>query len=174
MKRPTPEERKPSGPGNHVLVRQRYASPCTAAPPGHGDREVHYLLFYDVTAAGQQASHPAGSLAIVTQASGASFVISRCSSRLECTVLLQAKLSSPNVLLALDDRLTRIEADDQPELHSLATGIRRDQEAVTAGLVLPLQFRRHGRQCQYRDDQAPDVRSRRLPAAPQARDPSPW
>jgi transposase len=40
-------------------------------------------------------------------------------------------------LLALDDWLTRVEADDQPELHSLATGIRRDQEAVTAGLALP-------------------------------------
>jgi len=40
-------------------------------------------------------------------------------------------------LLALDDWLTRVEADDQPELHSLAAGIRRDQEAVTAGLALP-------------------------------------
>ena len=28
-------------------------------------------------------------------------------------------------------------AGDQPELHSLAGGIRRDQEAVTAGLALP-------------------------------------
>ena len=40
-------------------------------------------------------------------------------------------------LLALEDWLTRVEADDQPELHSLATGIRRDQQAVTAGLALP-------------------------------------
>jgi transposase len=40
-------------------------------------------------------------------------------------------------LLALEDWLTRVEADDQPELHSLAAGIRRDQEAVTAGLALP-------------------------------------
>ena len=40
-------------------------------------------------------------------------------------------------LLALEDWLTRVKADDQPELHSLATGIRRDQEAVTAGLALP-------------------------------------
>jgi len=40
-------------------------------------------------------------------------------------------------LLALDDWLTRIEADDQPELHSFASGIRRDQDAVTAGLALP-------------------------------------
>ena len=40
-------------------------------------------------------------------------------------------------LLALEDWLTRVEADDQPQLHSFASGIRRDQEAVTAGLALP-------------------------------------
>jgi transposase len=40
-------------------------------------------------------------------------------------------------LLALEDWLTRVEADDQPELHSFANGIRRDQLAVTAGLALP-------------------------------------
>ncbi len=40
-------------------------------------------------------------------------------------------------LLALEDWLTRIEADDQPELRSFANGIRRDQQAVTAGLALP-------------------------------------
>ena len=33
--------------------------------------------------------------------------------------------------------LTAVEADDQPELHSFANGIRRDQQAVTAGLTLP-------------------------------------
>jgi len=38
---------------------------------------------------------------------------------------------------ALEGWLTRVEADDQPELHSLAAGIRRDQDAVTAGLSLP-------------------------------------
>jgi transposase len=40
-------------------------------------------------------------------------------------------------LLALEDWLTRVEADDQPHLHSFANGIRRDQQAVTAGLALP-------------------------------------
>jgi transposase len=40
-------------------------------------------------------------------------------------------------LLALEDWLTRVQADDQPELHSFANGIRRDQQAVTAGLALP-------------------------------------
>jgi transposase len=40
-------------------------------------------------------------------------------------------------LLELEDWLTQAEADDQPELHSFARGIRRDQQAVTAGLALP-------------------------------------
>jgi transposase len=40
-------------------------------------------------------------------------------------------------LLALEDWLAAVEADDQPQLHSFARGIRRDQEAVTAGLALP-------------------------------------
>jgi transposase len=37
----------------------------------------------------------------------------------------------------LEGWLTAVEADDQPELHSFANGIRRDQQAVTAGLTLP-------------------------------------
>ena len=39
-------------------------------------------------------------------------------------------------LLALEDWLTQAEAGDQPGLHSFARGIRRDQQAVTAGLAL--------------------------------------
>ena len=37
----------------------------------------------------------------------------------------------------LDGWLTAVETDDQPDLHSFATGIRNDQEAVTNGLTLP-------------------------------------
>ena len=33
--------------------------------------------------------------------------------------------------------LERVEADDQPELHTFAAGIRQDLAAVTAGLTLP-------------------------------------
>ncbi|HEU5387648.1 MAG TPA: transposase [Streptosporangiaceae bacterium] len=40
-------------------------------------------------------------------------------------------------LLALEDWLTAVEAGDHPGLHSFARGIRRDQQAVTAGLALP-------------------------------------
>jgi transposase len=38
---------------------------------------------------------------------------------------------------ALDKWLTAVEADDQPELRSFATGIRKDKEAVINGLTLP-------------------------------------
>jgi transposase len=37
----------------------------------------------------------------------------------------------------LDQWLAAVESDDQPELHSLATGIRKDKEAVINGLTLP-------------------------------------
>jgi transposase len=40
-------------------------------------------------------------------------------------------------LLALENWLTAVEASDLPELRSFANGIRRDQQAVTAGLSLP-------------------------------------
>jgi transposase len=33
--------------------------------------------------------------------------------------------------------LERAEADDQPELHTVATGIRQDLAAVTAGIAQP-------------------------------------
>ena len=37
----------------------------------------------------------------------------------------------------LDQWLTDVDADDQPQLHSFANGIRRDHDAVRAGLTLP-------------------------------------
>jgi transposase len=37
----------------------------------------------------------------------------------------------------LETWLANVDADDQPELHSFAAGIRRDLQAVTAGLTLP-------------------------------------
>jgi transposase len=40
-------------------------------------------------------------------------------------------------LLALEDWLAQAEASDLPQLRSFAHGIRRDQQAVTAGLSLP-------------------------------------
>ena len=37
----------------------------------------------------------------------------------------------------LDDWLAAVEADDQPDLHSFARGIRHDHDAVRNGLTLP-------------------------------------
>jgi transposase len=37
----------------------------------------------------------------------------------------------------LDDWITAVEADDQPDLHSFARGLRRDHDAVVSGLTLP-------------------------------------
>ncbi len=37
----------------------------------------------------------------------------------------------------LEQWLADVEADDQPQLHSFATGIRQDLHAVTNGLTLP-------------------------------------
>jgi transposase len=47
---------------------------------------------------------------------------------------MMANLSGSN---SLDPWLAAVEADDQPELHSFATGIRNDKEAVMNGLTLP-------------------------------------
>jgi transposase len=37
----------------------------------------------------------------------------------------------------LDGWMHAVESDDQPALHTLVTGLRRDHAAVTAGLTLP-------------------------------------
>jgi transposase len=37
----------------------------------------------------------------------------------------------------LETWMTTVAGDDLPELHSFVTGLRRDQDAVTAGLTLP-------------------------------------
>jgi transposase len=69
----------------------------------------------------------------------------------------------------LEGWLTAIEADDQPELHSFANGIRRDQHAVTAGLTLPYSSAAVEGNVNriFKDDQTPDVRPGRLRPAPQ-------
>ena len=55
-------------------------------------------------------------------------------------------------LPALEDRLTQVEAADQPGLHSFARGIRRDQQAVTAGLALPYSSGAlEGKNCKIKD-----------------------
>ena len=68
----------------------------------------------------------------------------------------------------LENWLAAVEADDQSGLRSLAAGIRNDQQAVTNGLTLHWNSG-HGGQRHKQDDQASDVRPRRLQPAPQAR-----
>ena len=78
-------------------------------------------------------------------------------------------------LLALEDWLTQIEAGDQPELRSFANGIRRDQQAVTAGLALPCNSgTMEGNVNKIKMIKRQMFGRARLPATPQARTPSPW
>jgi len=72
--------------------------------------------------------------------------------------------------------LATVEADDgQPELRSFATGIRNDQQAVTNGLTLPYSSGKVEGTVNMSDenDQAADVRARRIRPAPHPRHPSP-
>jgi hypothetical protein len=69
----------------------------------------------------------------------------------------------------LEAWLAAVEADDQPGLRSLATGIRHDQQAVTNGLTLHWNSGKVEGTVNCQDDQAPDVRPRRLRPATQAR-----
>ena len=69
-------------------------------------------------------------------------------------------------LLALEDWLTRVEAADQPQLHSFAAGIRRDQQAVTAGLALP--YSSAAMERDVAELGRPDAQRGRHPAGPAA------
>jgi len=76
---------------------------------------------------------------------------------------------------ALDDWLAAAGADDQPELHLFATGIRQDKQAALNGLTLPYSSGRVEGTVNIKDQdgQAPDVRPSRLPAAPPTRHDAP-
>jgi transposase len=69
----------------------------------------------------------------------------------------------------LEGWLTAVEADDQPELHSFANGIRRDQQAVTVGLTLP-----HSSAAVEGNVTKIKMLKRQIQTAPQARHPPPW
>jgi hypothetical protein len=73
----------------------------------------------------------------------------------------------------LDDWIAAVEADDQPDLHSFARGLKHDYDAVRNGLTLPWSSGvvEGTVNIKDQDDQTPDVRARRLPAAPQASPP---
>jgi hypothetical protein len=72
----------------------------------------------------------------------------------------------------LDAWIAAVDAEDLPDLHSFATGLKHDHEAVLAGLTLEHSSGAVEGKCQPdQDDQTPDVRPRRLRPAPQARTP---
>jgi len=116
---------RPAG-GRTTAARPR--QPAPAAPPPPKTRQITRWLL----------SHP-GRLHPDDQAQLAA-VTARCPhlAALAGHIASFAEMMTHRQgLLALEDWLTRVEADDQPQLHSFANGIRRDQQAVAAGLALP-------------------------------------
>jgi len=74
----------------------------------------------------------------------------------------------------LDDWLAAVEAeDDQPGLRSFAAGIRRDHDAVRAGLTLDDNSGAGEGTVNCKDAQAADARPRQLRPATPARPPRP-
>ena len=70
--------------------------------------------------------------------------------------------------------LERVDADDQPELHTFAAGIRQDLAAVTAGLSLPYSSGpTEGNVNRLKAIKTTDVRPRQPRPAAQTRHPSP-
>jgi transposase len=111
--------------------RQARAQPqltAPAAPPLPKPRQVTRWI---MTRPGHLASDDAAALARLLDASPA---LAAAASHVRSFAGMMTRRQG---LLALEDWLTTVEADDQPGLRSFARGIRRDQEAVTAGLALP-------------------------------------
>ena len=63
----------------------------------------------------------------------------------------------------LDAWIAAVEADDQPDLHSFARGLRHDHDVVLNGLTLPWNSGVVEGNVNRQDDQTADVRPRRLP-----------
>lgn len=72
----------------------------------------------------------------------------------------------------LNQWITCDKSDDLPALHTFATGLGQDLDAVVAGLSSRYSSGARRRpQQQDQDDEAPDARSRQLRPAPQTRSP---
>ncbi len=116
--------RTADGRDRHARARPQLTAPT--APPPPKPRQVTRQI---VTHPDHLASHDAADPARLPDASpelAAAHVRS-----------FAAMMTRRQGLLALEDWLTAVEASDHPALRSFAHGIRRDQQAVTAGLALP-------------------------------------
>jgi len=71
----------------------------------------------------------------------------------------------------LDAWIAAVEADDQPDLHSFARGLRHDHDVVLNGLTLPWNSGVVEGNVNRQDDQTADVRPRHLRPIPQASHP---
>ena len=111
--------------------RQARAKPqltAPAAPPPPKPRQVTRWI---MTHPDHLASDAAAALARLLDASPA---LAAAAGHVRSFAAMMTRRQG---LLALEDWLVAVEAGDQPGLHSFARGIRRDQQAVTAGLALP-------------------------------------
>ena len=120
---PVPHRRRPGppGPGPAPVPRPRRPA-APQAPPG-----PRWIM----THPDHLASDDAANLARLLDASPA---LAAAAGHVRSFAGMMTRRQG---LLALEDWLTAVEAGDQPALHSFARGIRRDQQAVTAGLALP-------------------------------------
>ena len=59
----------------------------------------------------------------------------------------------------LEQWITTVAASSEPALRSFITGLRRDQDAVTAGLPVALRYRRRAPQPHQDDQEAYDGRA---------------
>lgn len=111
--------------------RQARAKPQLAAPAVPALPKPRKVTRWIMTRPGHLPAADAASLARLLDASPA---LAAAASHVRSFAAMMTRRQG---LLALEDWLTAAEASDQPALRSFASGIRRDQQAVTAGLALP-------------------------------------
>jgi transposase len=111
--------------------RQARAQPQLTAPTAPAPPKPRQVTRWIMTHPDHLASSDAAQLARLLDASPA---LAAAAGHVRSFAAMMTRRQG---LLALEDWLTGVEAGDQPGLRSFANGIRRDQQAVTAGLALP-------------------------------------
>ena len=111
--------------------RQARAQPQLPAPSAPPPPEPRQVTRWIMTRPDHLASDDAANLARLLDASPA---LAAAAGHVRSFAGMMTRRQG---LLALEDWLVAVEAGDQPALRSFARGIRRDQQAVTAGLALP-------------------------------------